>query len=101
LSALERLKNKVKDRETLIEMIEKNGKDKTSMELKTGYKELKTGYKTLEALIKEWKIDASFLSAKEQLKCKIGNRENLQKLVNNYSLTKLEEKFQVGRNTVK
>jgi len=94
LSALERLKNKVKDRETLIEMIEKNGKDKTSMELKTGYK-------TLEALIKEWKIDASFLSAKEQLKCKIGNRENLQKLVNNYSLTKLEEKFQVGRNTVK
>lgn len=94
LPALERLKNKVKDRDNLIEMIETYGKDKVT-------KELKTGYKTLEALMEEWEIDASYLSVKEKLKRKIGSRENLQKLVKDCSLSKLSEKYSVGRNTLR
>ncbi len=93
-SAPERLKNKVEDRENLIEIIETYGKDKAT-------KELKTGYKTLEALMEEWGIDASYLTVKEKLKRKIGDKDNLQKLVKNDSLSKLAEKFGVGRNTLR
>ncbi len=70
ISALEQLKNKIKTKEKLIEMIESFGKDKTS-------KNLKTGYKTLETLMEEWEIDANYLSVKDKLKRKIGNKKNL------------------------
>ena len=94
LSAVERLVNKVKNKENLIEIIEIYGKDRAS-------KELKTGYKTLETLMEEWEIDAEYSTVRERLKSKVGNKENLQKLVKNYSLTILAQKLGVGRNTLK
>ena len=94
LSTVERLANKVKNRENLIEIIETYGKDRAS-------KELKTGYKTLDALMEEWEIDAEYLTIREKLKSKVGNKENLQNFVKNYSLTTLAQNFGVGRNTLK
>ncbi|KKN00365.1 hypothetical protein LCGC14_1138560 [marine sediment metagenome] len=94
LSALERLKNKVEDRENLIEIIETYGKDRAA-------KELKIGYKNLEVLMEEWEINASYLTVKDKLRRKIGDKNNLQKLVKDYSLSKLAEKYGVGRNTLK
>ncbi|MFX1287562.1 MAG: hypothetical protein ACFFFY_03235, partial [Promethearchaeota archaeon] len=60
-----------------------------------------TGYKTLLNLMNEWDISAKYLIKRELLKIKIGNKENLEKLLKNSSLTQLVKKFGVGRNTIK
>jgi len=94
ITGVERLKKKVKNMGALIEMIEIHGKDKTA-------RMLKSSLKTLKKLMEEWNIDAQYLTVRERLKQKIGNRERLQELIKKHSLTKLAEKFKVGRNTLK
>ena len=51
--------------------------------------------------MEEWEIDAEYLTIREKLKSKVGNKENLQNFVKNYSLTTLAQNFGVGRNTLK
>ncbi len=75
-------------------MIELKGKEKTAIELKTGYK-------TLINLMNEWNINTKYLNKRELLKIKIGNKENLELLIKKYSLTQLAKKYGVGRNTIK
>ena len=55
ISAVEKLKAKVKTKENLINMIETDGKEKTA-------KELKIGYKTLLNLMDEWNIKTNYLT---------------------------------------
>ena len=94
ISAIEKLKLKVKTKENLTDMIETNGKERTA-------KELKIGYKTLLNLMNEWNINTNYLNKRELLKKKIGSKENLQKLLKKSSLTQLAKKYGVGRNTLK
>ncbi|MCK4381996.1 MAG: hypothetical protein KAW66_01755 [Candidatus Lokiarchaeota archaeon] len=94
LSAVEKLKAKVKTKEKLISMIETNGREKTA-------EELKTGYKSLLNLMNEWNISTNYLNKRELLKKKIGSKEKLETLLRNSSLTQLAKKYGVGRNTLK
>jgi len=94
LSAVEKLKAKVKTKEKLISMIETKGREKTA-------EELKTGYKSLLNLMNEWNINTNYLNKRELLKKKIGSKEKLEGLLRNSSLTQLAKKYGVGRNTLK
>jgi len=94
LSAVEKLKAKVKTKEKLISMIETNGREKTA-------EELKTGYKSLLNLMNEWNISTNYLNKRELLKKKIGSKKKLETLLRNSSLTQLAKKYGVGRNTLK
>ena len=94
LSAVEKLKAKVKTKEKLISMIETIGREKTA-------EELKTGYKSLLNLMNEWNINTNYLNKRELLKKKIGSKEKLEGLLRNSSLTQLAKKYGVGRNTLK
>lgn len=93
-SPIEQLKEKIKDRNELIDLIETVGKDQIC-------KDYNTGYDTLDSLIDEWDVKAKFLNAGEGFLRKIGGREQLINLVKNYSLTQLSKKYKVGRNTIK